>query len=216
MVWNRWLLSNMAIFVLYIKFLGGMGNYLHMYRRQNCTLGERRWHSSVRNAAQCLPASFPWSFAPPIQQLLLINRWDQDAGCELAWQQNEMEWTWIKSTSMFEGIIQKKLHIFNDTVDGSEIKKEPHEIDKTLQIMGWILHINWWSPDFWTINGMITNWTSIAKTFHFESQPRSNLMWPIVRRQSGEWRRRFMGKKKRWNIRHHLSRWGGGSTFPGQ
>ena len=31
---------------------------------------------------------------------------------------------------MFEGIIQKKLHIFNDTVDGSEIKKEPPEIDK--------------------------------------------------------------------------------------
>ena len=209
MVWKTWLLLNMAIVHIYIKFLGGMGNYLPISLQQNCTLGERRWHSSVRNAAQCLPASFPWSFAPRIQQLLLINRWDQDAGCELAWQQNEMEWTWIKSMSMFEGIIQKKLHIFNDTVDGSEIKKEPHEIDKPLRIMGFSI-----STGDRRISEPSTGWKPLDK-YSQDISFRTNLMWPIVRRQSGEWRRRFMGKKKRWNIRHHLSRWLA-SAFPGQ
>ena len=50
------------------------------------------------------------------------------------------------------------------TVDGRN-PKQPPNMYETLQIMGQNYHINWWSPDFWTINSTSSTRTSRGRKF---------------------------------------------------
>ena len=51
-----------------------------------------------------------------------------------------------------------------DTADGSGNPKQPPGMYKTRYIMGYLYHINWWTPDFWTINS-INNISQLGSLF---------------------------------------------------